>query len=265
MKPVSATSEQERHRRDWEDLGKLDPLWAILSDPAKKNNRWDLEAFLESGQAEIDAVMSKADALGYPRQHRSALDFGCGVGRTTRALAGHFDQCLGLDIAQAMVERARSLNGDIKNCRFEQASFDDLVATPNASFDFIYCSIVLQHIADPDAIEQHLRQLVGKLARDGLLVVQLPSWLPARRRMQVRRRSYRMLRSAGVSGEVLQRLRLHPISMTAIPEPEVTRLLSSMGATVLDVARATEVGTGIESRTYWVTMPGAEVGERAAA
>ena len=29
----------------WEDLAKQDPLWAILSVPAKKGGKWNLEEF----------------------------------------------------------------------------------------------------------------------------------------------------------------------------------------------------------------------------
>jgi hypothetical protein len=38
-----------RHKREWEDLGAVDPLWAILSDNQKKFGRWDLEEFFQTG------------------------------------------------------------------------------------------------------------------------------------------------------------------------------------------------------------------------
>lgn len=34
-----------RHARDWEDLGTVDPLWAILSFPEDRFGKWDARAF----------------------------------------------------------------------------------------------------------------------------------------------------------------------------------------------------------------------------
>ena len=78
-----------------------------------------MDAFFASGEAEIAEVLRLAETLGYPRQHERALDFGCGVGRLTRALADSFEEAVGLDISAEMVRLARELNEDRRNCRFE--------------------------------------------------------------------------------------------------------------------------------------------------
>ncbi|MGH7862288.1 MAG: class I SAM-dependent methyltransferase, partial [Candidatus Dormibacteraceae bacterium] len=69
-----------RHARDWEDLGAVDPLWAILSYPENRFGKGDVESFFHSGEREIDQLMRAARRLGYPRQLGSVLDFGYGVG-----------------------------------------------------------------------------------------------------------------------------------------------------------------------------------------
>jgi len=92
------------------------------------------------------------------------------------------------------------------------------------------------------------------LAQGGLLVFQLPSFIPLRRRLQVRPNLYAMLRSMHVPETVLyQRLGLHPIRMRSIPEADVVRLLTAAGATVLEIERTEIGGTGIQDRTYWAT------------
>ena len=36
----------------WDGHARRDPLWAILSDPAKKGGRWDTERFFQTGVAQ---------------------------------------------------------------------------------------------------------------------------------------------------------------------------------------------------------------------
>ena len=51
---------------------------------------------------------SKRRPGGSPAARRSALDFGCGIGRLSQALAEHFDQVYGVDISPKMIELARA-------------------------------------------------------------------------------------------------------------------------------------------------------------
>jgi tRNA/tmRNA/rRNA uracil-C5-methylase (TrmA/RlmC/RlmD family) len=79
-------------RENWDAFGKLDPLWAIVTDPTKKGGKWDLDEFFQSGEERIGNVMRPLEANGIPEQRARALDFGCGVGRFTRALAKRFER-----------------------------------------------------------------------------------------------------------------------------------------------------------------------------
>ena len=63
--------ELERYKQGWEDIGKLDPLWAVLTEPSGRCGRWDQEAFFRTGAEEIGRVMEEAAKLGYPRQRGS--------------------------------------------------------------------------------------------------------------------------------------------------------------------------------------------------
>ena len=105
-----------RHKRDWEQLAETDPLWAVLTDPSRKGGRWTREEFLETGEHQVADLLARAAALGRPAAHRRAFDFGCGAGRLTRALAARFDEAVGVDVAEGMVEVARQLNADVPNC-----------------------------------------------------------------------------------------------------------------------------------------------------
>ncbi len=150
----------ERHRRDWEALAATDPLWAVLTDPARKGGRWTREEFLATGEAEIAEVLERAERLGRPSRRRRALDFGCGAGRLTRALALRFDEAVGVDIATGMVAAARELNADVPAARFEVNERPDLSRFETGAYDLVYTSLVLQHLPDQRAIEAMIAELL---------------------------------------------------------------------------------------------------------
>src|SRR5690348_4335708 len=108
-------TELERLRRVWETLGRDDPLWAVLSQADKRGRRWDLDEFLATGNLEVGAQLAALSNRGYPRGRGLALDFGCGAGRLTRALAAHFERVVGIDVSSSMVDTAHRLHVDLAN------------------------------------------------------------------------------------------------------------------------------------------------------
>src|SRR5438552_18537098 len=108
------------HRRDWEEMANVDPLWAILSHPAKRFRNWEMEEFLHTGEAEVSNLMESANRAGFPRQRRYAIDFGCGVGRLTLSLRKYFPVCFVVDILSSMLDMAWHLCPD---CNFQQAAY----------------------------------------------------------------------------------------------------------------------------------------------
>src|SRR5438105_718121 len=159
---------------NWNELGATDPLWAILSVPEYKGNRWDVEEFFGSGQTAITDILGRfGNQLGLPEHHRRALDFGCGVGRLTQALADHFDHVDGVDIAPSMIEGARLANRAGESCTYHLNERDDLTIFEDAQFDFVLSEIVLQHMPSELALG-YIREFVRVLGPGGLLVFQVP-------------------------------------------------------------------------------------------
>ena len=245
-----------RHQQDWEDLGDLDPWWAVLAHPERRFGHWDLDAFFRSGETEIARLMTDIERLGYPARRERALDFGCGVGRLTRALSRHFRRCSGIDVSAPMIAAARTQNAAFSNCEFIVNARSDLQIFPDDHFDLIYSVLVLQHLPSRDTIGAYVTDLARILAPDGLLVCQIPSHIPLRRRLQLRRRLYGVLRSVGVGRRVLyDRLGLFPMRMTSLAEHDVRALLAAAGARILETRTDEMASTAIPSRTYYVTKP----------
>ena len=162
--------------RYWESLARHDPLWAVLSDPSRKGRKWDLPSFFATGRREISTLFYQFEDLKIAVDRRLALDFGCGVGRVTQALADHFERVIGVDISETMVRLAGRLNRCGERVRYILNRTGDLAVFPDAEFSFIYTNIVLQHIPPP-AAWAYLAEFWRVLAPGGLLIFQLPSHL----------------------------------------------------------------------------------------
>jgi SAM-dependent methyltransferase len=230
-----------RHKRDWDDLSRIDPLWAVLTNRERRHGKWNLEEFFDTGAAEIARVMQHAEGLGLPRQKCAALDFGCGVGRLTRPLAQHFERCVGVDISDSMISQARELHREWPTCDFVLNVTGDLRAFEDNSFDLVYSNIVLQHLPDVRLIEAYIAEFIRILTTGGLLVFQLPSHIPWRNRLQLRRRVYRLLRMFGASNHyLLNSLELSPMRMNFVPEPRVQQVVRAAGGEVLSVERGND-------------------------
>jgi ubiquinone/menaquinone biosynthesis C-methylase UbiE len=164
----------EHLRRTWEGLGRDDPLWAILSDPTKRNNRWNRREFFRTGQTEVAQVVQSLASRGLDVGLGRCLDFGCGVGRLTQALADYFGSVEGVDIAESMVTLANKYNRHGPRCHYTVNLREDLSLFDSDSFDFVYSNIVLQHM-EPSLGEQYIREFLRVLKPNGVAVFQVPS------------------------------------------------------------------------------------------
>jgi SAM-dependent methyltransferase len=159
----------------WEELAKQDPLWAILSVPAKKGGKWDLEEFFYEGRAEATRVLQKVTSL-HSLRFEAALDFGCGVGRVTQYLADQFQKVIGVDISAKMIELAGQFNQSRQNLEYRHNPHGDLAMFSDRSFDFVYSNLVLQHMKPVYAV-RYINEFFRITRPDGIIVFQIPSHL----------------------------------------------------------------------------------------
>lgn len=168
--PIS-DSRLQHLRHVWQALGRDDPLWAVLSQADKRGGRWQRDEFFATGRAEVEYQLARLAVDGVPRARRLALDFGSGAGRLSRALAAHFDKVVGVDVSPSMVEVARRLNADLANLDFRENASARLHGIADASVDFVFSHLVLQHIPAPLALG-YVEEFFRVLAPGGATVFQ---------------------------------------------------------------------------------------------
>jgi SAM-dependent methyltransferase len=244
----------KRLKANWELFARTDPLYAILTFEGKQNNQWDTQEFFSLGKAEIERLLESIKSLGLDLQRKRALDFGCGVGRLTQALAVHFDVVCGIDIAPTMIKLARQYNRYGDKCEFYINCAGDLSILSSNTFDLIYSSLALQHI-DPRYSIGFIREFLRVLSPRGLLVFQLPQApldsVQKKTKRSLRslmplplRRLYHTLRYGG-SKPLME--------MHGISKPEVLRVLEDSGGEILSLTEDAMAEHGWVSITYYAT------------
>jgi SAM-dependent methyltransferase len=166
-------------QRVWESWARADPYWAILSDPARKGGAWDLEAFFGSGVRDVQVVLGQLEERGIEVVRGRCLDFGCGVGRLSQALAEEFEHVDGVDISETMIRLANEHNRYGDRCSYHVNQSPDLRLFADGIFDFIFTTIVLQH-NPPDMAERYIRELVRILRIGGAAVFDMPTGVRGR-------------------------------------------------------------------------------------
>jgi SAM-dependent methyltransferase len=116
-----------------------------------------------------DYARRLAFLLAEVRPDDRALDLGCGDGRFTAALAGAGARVVGVEVAQAAVERARAREPDLD---LRLAPIDGPLPLDDGSFDLVWASEVIEHIADTARWLSEVRRV---LAPGGRLLLTTPA------------------------------------------------------------------------------------------
>ena len=256
-----------RLQESWDEWGRRDPLWVILSDPEKRDGQWNVDEFFATGPREVRALFDKIAQMGVSVGRERALDFGCGVGRVTQALCEYFDECFGVDIAPSMIEGAEKYNRHQERCRYFVNAKNDLSQFPSDHFDLIYCKLVLQHM-DSVFGQKYIAEFVRTLSPLGLLVFQVPSelvssgrqssgisttsWHERVRRALARRRRTVQIEQTGVESDQSPNVVMH-----GIPRSDVLRVLEKSKGRSITVEEDGLAGPAWRSHTYYVTKDSA--------
>ena len=235
-----------RVERTWTHLGRENPMWAVLT----YKRDWDEEEFFATGEQEITALAEDVEALGLRFGGERALDFGSGIGRLTKALASRFQEVVGVDISQPMVERARQLGLEGDGVSFVVNTRPDLSIFDADSFDLVYSNITLQHMPT-DISEGYLREFVRVVRPGGLVAFQLPTG-PREDVSQPNAVKRSALALRGLAGRAVRLGRRH-MEMHWLPREAVEAILVDAGAQPIDARQDTGGGRRWESMRYVAT------------
>jgi SAM-dependent methyltransferase len=160
----------------WEHLAEHDPLWAILTSDEKANRRWNPEEFFATGVADVEHVWQRLGQLDLRPAPGRALDFGCGVGRLTRALAPRFTAVDGVDVSATMLGKAAEFGSIPPNVRFLHNPHPHLNLLAGSRYSFVLSLISLQHVPSRIAL-RYLAEFCDLLEPGGIAYVQMFTFL----------------------------------------------------------------------------------------
>jgi len=158
----------ERLAAGWDAAAREDAMFNILTDPERGHGGWSAEDFFATGTSEIRAVMRRVGPTLHRRER--ALDFGCGLGRTTQALTGYFKRVDGCDVSPEMLRQARALS---TNRQVRYYLNGEALPFRDRKYDFLYTMITLQHMP-PGLVEGYIHEFVRVLAPRGVAVFEIP-------------------------------------------------------------------------------------------
>ncbi len=239
---------KDKYREQWERLGADDPYWAVLTNPNKRGGKWNSNEFFNTGKMEIENVLGKLCKLSVNLDRGVALDFGCGVGRLSRALANEFRKVIAVDVSSSMLEEAKKANHDIRNIEFIHNTTEHLKVIPEKSINFIYSNIVLQHMPKSRQ-EVYIREFCKVLSSGGIVAFQTPS--------KFNLRSWKgwvyPLTGNNVLN-VIRRFKYGPagvMEIHALSKDIVLETLNQEGMEIIHVERYDSAGTAFESYMYF--------------
>ena len=248
----------------WNTLGQRDALGAVLTQPRTAPG-WVADDFFETGRADVARLVAGIARLAPALSTRRALDFGCGVGRLTQALAAYFDDVRGIDVAPSMIARARQEHLAPECCHFEVNRRPHLRRFDDGTFDLVYSRLVLQHIP-PRLVRRYLPEFVRVLAPGGLLVFQLPTEIddPERAFCQAPVRGGPLKRALPRWMVHAYRAVKYPLLQTEVADMDmfgmardtVVDLVEGCGAQLLAIEPDESHGTCTPGFEYWATKPG---------
>lgn len=233
----------ERNASEWEANARRNALWSILTDRDRTEAAWDAEAFFATGRVEVDGVLRALAAEdAAPNFQGCFLDFGCGVGRNTRALAQRFAAGIGIDVSETMIALARQYSeGDARRAAYSVNRREGLPDMPDGCIDFVYCHIVLQHLP-PTLQPVFIREFLRILKPGGIAAFQVPTEDLASRVQRLVRRGKSRLR-ATLPSWLTARIRkllgrgseAAPITMdmNLLPERRVADIVRQHGCSLL--------------------------------
>lgn len=156
-------------RADWNRRAQINAKHFILSG----RDEWAWEDFIQTGIQDVERfLLPHVHRCGIDPGAARVLDFGCGIGRLSQALARRFKSVTAVDLSDEMLAQGRTNFSDLTNIRWLQFDGVSLSDIPGASHDVVFSYLVLQHVPEAQVALGYLAEFCRVLAPGGLLCVQ---------------------------------------------------------------------------------------------
>lgn len=229
----------------WQKFGEDDPHWSVLTADEFRADRISqtIEQFYATGADVVQRACATLLRNGADLDRiRSVIDFGCGVGRLSFALAERFESVLAVDVSPPHIRLAEdhAAKCGIDNVTFQVMrqlhALDELPPS-----DLVFSQIVLQH-NPPPIIAQTLERLFNAVAPGGYALFQVPTYIHGY--------SFNVERYLGTDQEQME--------MNALPQRAIFDITRQKGCFPLEVREDTLAGdANMVSQTFLFTRPAA--------
>lgn len=226
----------------WTHLGEERPHFSVLTNEAflPHNLPQTIDQFWASGDTEAARVLSIARAHGLEPASGVCVEYGCGVGRLTGALAPHFSGYHAYDISPTHLAEARERLRALGLAQVSLVQCAESVVETLAPCDLFYSHIVFQH-NPPPLMALLVRQALASLRPGGLAVFQLPTF------------------AEGYTFDIdawLQAGHTLEMEMHCLPQRHVFEAIAEAGCVPLEVCEDDSVGDArYVSNTFVVRRP----------
>jgi len=152
---------EEWMRNDWELRAKKSPFYFIRT--VKNQSE---EEFWKSGYADRNSILeskSIKEKLGKKLDNLKVLEIGCGIGRILIPMSEKFQESMGIDISQEMVNIGKQKTKNYPNCKILLNNGMDLSGLSSNYFDFCYSFIVFQHIPKKLIVKNYIKEVARVL------------------------------------------------------------------------------------------------------
>lgn len=167
-------------RAQYVKVGPTEPHFAVAVDSLETLNSVDnnISQFWATGHVQAQGLLQPLERFGLIElASKTAVEFGCGVGRLSLGLAGKFKYLHSYDVSDSQVTLAKkaSVDAEVLNCQFHLSSGNPFAALESA--DFFYSKSTFQHYPPP-IIHQFIRNALRSLKPGGLALFQVPTSQP---------------------------------------------------------------------------------------